>query len=157
MTTTPERTATLTTLVAAEIRAWLGRLDLRPAELARRLGENDQWMSSRLKGRTPINVNDLQRVADALGLSVVDLLPQRASRPSGKGSAGVDLNDSSGEIIRSAPVHRSIGRPNGRAAGRAGNPALSKGRRDAARPVSAVPANLRRPSLTRPGVRTITR
>lgn len=52
MTTTPERTATLTSLVAAEIRAWMGRLDVRQSELARRVGETDQWMSMRLKGRT---------------------------------------------------------------------------------------------------------
>jgi transcriptional regulator with XRE-family HTH domain len=75
MTTTPERSATLTDLVAAEIRAWLGRLDVRPSELARRMGENDQWLSTRLKGRTPINVNDLHRIAKALGLQVWQLMP----------------------------------------------------------------------------------
>lgn len=75
MTTTPERTATLTDLVAAEIRSWLGRLDVRPAELARRMGENDQWLSTRLKGRTPINLNDMHRIAKALGLQVHQLMP----------------------------------------------------------------------------------
>lgn len=75
MTTTPERTATLTALVAAEIRALLGRLDVKPAQLARQLGENDQWLSTRLKGRTPINVNDLHRIASALGVGVHELLP----------------------------------------------------------------------------------
>lgn len=77
MTTTPERTATLTSLVAAEIRAQMGRLDVRQSELARRLGENDQWVSTRLKGRTPINLNDLHRFAKALGLNVFDLMPNR--------------------------------------------------------------------------------
>lgn len=75
MTTTPERSATLTALVAAEIRAALGRLDIKPSQLARRLGENDQWLSTRLKGRTPINVNDLHRIATALGVGVHELLP----------------------------------------------------------------------------------
>jgi transcriptional regulator with XRE-family HTH domain len=75
MTTTSERTATLTALVAAEIRAWMGRLDVRQSELARRMGENDQWLSTRLKGRTPIDINDLQRIAKGLGLGVHELLP----------------------------------------------------------------------------------
>lgn len=75
MTTTPERTATLTSLVAAEIRALMGRQDVRQSELARRMGESDQWMSMRLKGRTPIDVNELQRIAVALGVRVHELLP----------------------------------------------------------------------------------
>jgi transcriptional regulator with XRE-family HTH domain len=75
MTTTPERTATLTSLVAAEVRAWMGRLDVRQSELARRMGESDQWLSMRLKGRTPIDVNELHRIAKALGLGVHQLLP----------------------------------------------------------------------------------
>jgi transcriptional regulator with XRE-family HTH domain len=75
MTTTPERTATLTSLVAAEIRATMGRLDVRQSELARRMGETDQWMSMRLKGRTPIDINELSRIAKALEVGVHDLLP----------------------------------------------------------------------------------
>lgn len=75
MTTMPERTATLSALVAAEVRAQMGRLGVRQNELARRMGENDQWVSSRLKGRTPIDLNDLYRFAKALGIGVYDLLP----------------------------------------------------------------------------------
>ena len=60
MTTTPEQTVTLAALVAAEIRAMMGRLDVRQAELARRLGENDQWLSIRLRGRAAIDINDRQ-------------------------------------------------------------------------------------------------
>lgn len=155
MTTTPERSATLTALVAAEIRAWLGRLDVRPSELARRLGENDQWMSTRLKGRTPINVNDLQRIADAMGLSVVELLPAKASRPTGKTSGGGDLNDSSGQLSPSAVAPRPKTHAGSHVATRTGP--LSHGRRDATRPVSAVPAHLRRPSPVRPPVRSTPR
>jgi transcriptional regulator with XRE-family HTH domain len=71
----PERPATLTVLVAAEIRAQLGRMNVRSAELARRLGENQQWVSSRLNGRTPIDLNELFRIARALGVGVHQLLP----------------------------------------------------------------------------------
>jgi len=75
MTTTPERTATLTELVAAQIRSLLGYRDMKPSELARQLGENDQWMSVRLKGRVPINLNDMHRIANALGVPVGQLMP----------------------------------------------------------------------------------
>lgn len=142
MTTTPERTATLTSLVAAEIRAWLGRLDVRPSELARRMGENDQWMSTRLKGRTPINVNDLQRFADALGVTVIQLLPASArvasrSQGAGTGSGVRDLNVSSCSLSpsddgRRAVVHAPEGRPTRHLA--AGTGPYGGGRRDAVRP-----------------------
>lgn len=39
------------------------------------MGENDQWVSTRLKGRTPIDLNDMHRFAKALGVGVYDLLP----------------------------------------------------------------------------------
>lgn len=87
MTTTPEQTVTLAALVAAEVRAMMGRLDVRQAELARRLGENDQWLSIRLRGRAAIDINDLHRIARALGVGIHDLLPapevaNRAAPPS---------------------------------------------------------------------------
>jgi transcriptional regulator with XRE-family HTH domain len=53
----------------------MGRLDVRQTELARRMGVNDQWLSVRLKGRTPIDLNDLFRIAKALGVGVHQLLP----------------------------------------------------------------------------------
>lgn len=65
----------LSAQVAAEIRAWMGRLEVRQSELARRLGETDQWLSMRLKGRTPIDLNELQRIAAALGIGIGRLLP----------------------------------------------------------------------------------
>jgi hypothetical protein len=156
MTTTPERTATLTTLVAAEIRAWMGRLDVRQSELARRLGETDQWMSMRLKGRTPIDLNELQRVATALGLSVLDLMPAGASRVSGATGGGPTQTI----VPVESPVrHRTPVRPvraSSHVATRPG-PLGQGGRRDATRPVSAVPANLRRPAPARPTTRPMPR
>lgn len=75
MTTMPERTATLTELVAAQIRSLLGYRDMRPSELARSLGENDQWVHVRLKGKVPLNLNDMHRIAMALNVPVGDLMP----------------------------------------------------------------------------------
>jgi transcriptional regulator with XRE-family HTH domain len=58
----------------------MGRLQVRQSELARRLGQNDQWLSMRLRGVTPINLNELQLIADALGVAVGKLLPAGTSR-----------------------------------------------------------------------------
>lgn len=142
MTTTPERTATLTTLVAAEIRAWMGRLDVRQSELARRMGETDQWMSMRLKGRTPIDLNELQRIADALGVSIVQLLPPAirsgGSMPNERSSA---IDHSADDKPTEPPVRHIATRPFGPI------------RRDPSRPVSAIPATRRRPGPVRPGNR----
>lgn len=137
MTTTPERTATLTTLVAAEIRAWMGRLDVRQSELARRMGETDQWLSMRLKGRTPIDLNELQRMCSALGVNAVDVLQQA-------------LRDSS-ETDRPIEVPASPARRSSHVATRP----MAPSRRDATRPSSPVPPNRRRPSPVRPGDRAM--
>lgn len=64
--------------VAAEIRSWMGRLNVRQSQLARRLGEKDQWLSMRLLGRRGINMDELGRIAEALDVGVVDLLPASA-------------------------------------------------------------------------------
>lgn len=63
--------------VAGEIRAWMGRRGVRQSQLARMLGENEQWLSTRLRGATPLNLNDLGRIAQALSVNVVDFLPHR--------------------------------------------------------------------------------
>lgn len=67
----------LNSSVAGEIRAWMGRRGVRQSQLARVLGENEQWLSTRLRGATPLNLNDLERIAQALAVNVVDFLPHR--------------------------------------------------------------------------------
>lgn len=78
------RATTLTQAVAAEIRAVMGRNAVRQAELARRLGTNDTWLSVRLRGVQPIDLNDLQRIADALNVAPADLLPSKLSAGHGR-------------------------------------------------------------------------
>jgi transcriptional regulator with XRE-family HTH domain len=75
MTTPQQGTATLTALVAAEIRASMGRMGVRQSELARKLGESDQWLSMRLRGRTPLDINEILRISRALGVDLYQLLP----------------------------------------------------------------------------------
>jgi len=70
----------LTELVAEEIRALLARRRISGRELARRMGASYSWVNFRLTGAQPIDLNDLQRIADVLDVEVLDLLPQREGR-----------------------------------------------------------------------------
>lgn len=67
---------TLTAGVAGEIRAQLGRQSISRSELARRLSKDDTWVGKRLNGRTEITLTDLERIADVLGVTAVDLFPR---------------------------------------------------------------------------------
>jgi len=76
MTTTPEgRTATLSELIAEEVGALLGRRRWSQAQLARAIGKTPMWVSLRLRGQQPFDVNDLVLIAGALDVGVHDLLP----------------------------------------------------------------------------------
>lgn len=74
----------LSEALVSEIKAEMGRQDVSSRELARRIGSNPQFVSSRLDGGNPrtgervaINIRDLVDIARALGLTEVELL-QRA-------------------------------------------------------------------------------
>jgi len=142
------REVPLNTGVAAEIRAWMGRNEKTQAEMARLLGENEMWVYRRIRGKQQMTLADLQRIATALGVSVLDLLPAQASRPTGRAGGGLSQT-----IVRVEPDLRP--RTGSHVATRTGP--LSHGRRDTTRPVSAIPANLRRPSPTRPPARSTPR
>jgi transcriptional regulator with XRE-family HTH domain len=75
MTQAGERTATLSDLVAEEIRALMARRRMSGRQLATKLGVSPSWVSYRLTGTQPIDVNDLSRIAAALGAGVHELLP----------------------------------------------------------------------------------
>lgn len=69
-------TYTLSARVAEEIRAALARRRMSGRQLANTLGVSQTWMSSRLSGSTPIDLNDLERISAAMGIEVADLLPR---------------------------------------------------------------------------------
>lgn len=75
---------TLNDQVAEEIRALLGRKRMSQAELARRLDVSGAWISYRLAGKQPIDLNDLDAIADVLGVQPGDLL---AHRPDASGAS----------------------------------------------------------------------
>jgi transcriptional regulator with XRE-family HTH domain len=73
---TPIATPSLTERVAEEIRVVLTRRRLRQSHLARTMGVTEQWLSVRLRGVQPIDLNDLDRIAAALEVDVIDLMPR---------------------------------------------------------------------------------
>lgn len=66
---------TLTQLVATEIKVQMARADIRQSQLAREIGKTEQWLSVRLRGRQPFDINDLFLIAKGLGVGLYDLLP----------------------------------------------------------------------------------
>lgn len=115
MTTAPERTATLTDIVTRKIRARMGWLDIRQNEVARRMGENSQWVSTRINGVTPINLNDLARFAKALEVGLHELLPtadEAAAAPVPRTTQGyAHLAERSAAVTIRPPDNRPSGRP----------------------------------------------
>ncbi len=80
MSITPEVNAkTLTQLVATEIKVQMARADKLQSQLAREIGKSEQWLSVRLRGRQPIDLNDMRLIAEGLGVSVYELLPPAES------------------------------------------------------------------------------
>jgi transcriptional regulator with XRE-family HTH domain len=76
MTISPERTSrTMSDLIAEEIRVALTRQRTSQRQFAAKLGVSPAWLNYRLTGQQEIGVNDLHRIAHALGLSVYDLMP----------------------------------------------------------------------------------
>lgn len=61
--------------VAQEIRAEMGRKRATGAELARRLGVSEAYISRRLADDGSITLQDLERLADALGVRPARFFP----------------------------------------------------------------------------------
>lgn len=68
METGTRPTTSLSLGVAKAIRMELIRLDLKQSDLATRMNKSEMWVSRRLRGAQPIDLNDLQEFANALGV-----------------------------------------------------------------------------------------
>lgn len=125
---TPTGQRTLSEEVAEEIRVIMLRRRTTGARLAKELGVSAAWISYRLTGTQPIDLNDLERIASALGVTVVDLLP-RARR-----EVTVTYPGSVSEAVDRHPIpHPPIGgRPLNRPADR--RPSGGPGRTSRVRP-----------------------
>ena len=60
--------------VATRLRVEMARLDVTIGELARRLDEQPVWVARRMRGRVPITLVDLDRIARALDVPPVDFV-----------------------------------------------------------------------------------
>lgn len=60
---------------AAHLRAEMARREITSQRLADQLGVSDMWVSRRMRGKTQITMEDLERLAEALGISVASFLP----------------------------------------------------------------------------------
>lgn len=96
----------------------LGRKRISQAELARKLGVSGTWVSYRLAGKQPIDLDDLQRMADVLEVTAMSLLTTRQ--------------------LPASPFAPTNSRPASSAASR------PTGRHDQARPGRGRPSNVRR-------------
>lgn len=67
--------------VAAEVRAQLARQRVTGRELGRRLVTSPQWVSQRLQGRIAMSTEDLERIAEAIGVPVLSLVGVSAATP----------------------------------------------------------------------------
>ena len=104
----------------------MGRKRMSGAKLAKQLGVSDMWVSYRLRGVQPIDLNDLERIADALGVPVIDLFPRDTVRPNNRSTRSA--------VQVTSPTRPAVDRPKGRPAN------------GSTRPQSSGPATRRRPA-----------
>lgn len=98
---------TLTAAIAEEVRALMGRRRISGAEMARRLGVSQMWVSDRLRATTAFTVTDLERIAGLLGVAVTELLPRRAfevQSAAARLEADRTTLESPGATVQSLPV-----------------------------------------------------
>ena len=72
---------TLTEMVAAEVRAEMGRAQVTQTKLAQELGRSDMYVSRRLTGQVAFDMAELERIAEVLQVPVNRLLspPERVA------------------------------------------------------------------------------
>lgn len=83
LTVVPNQPDRLTEQVAAEVRAYMARGRINQTQLAEALGLTQSSVSKRLRGVIAFDVNELQQVAEVLGVHPAVLLGGNAPSPSG--------------------------------------------------------------------------
>lgn len=120
---------------AEEVRALLARRMMTGGDLAAAIGKSPMYVSRRVRGEVAFDLDDIERIAGVLKVDVGDLLPRTVSaikEPYG------DLGSSVTPVRRKGRARRhvdTVPRP------------VGSHRRDSTRPVSAIPANRRRPAI----------
>ena len=75
---------------AEEIRVLLARRRVSAAELARQTGMKQSTLARRMTGEIAFDLDDLEKIADVLGVSVTDLLPRSARDGAGEPTVRYD-------------------------------------------------------------------
>jgi transcriptional regulator with XRE-family HTH domain len=130
-------TASLSERVAEEIRVALTRRRMSAARLARELGVSQTYVWRRLEGQTAFDLDDLEKIAAILEVPIVELL-RRAAGPDSLNLALTNAHLTATAASPTSPFRESASRPSG--------PLRRDLRGDRTRPVSAIPANRRRPT-----------
>ena len=107
MTTAPVGTVPLRERVAEELRALLARRKVTPTELGRKLGRSQTWVWRRLEGEVAFDLNDLEVIADALGVAVAELFPPDVRQ-------AVRTIQGTSDVADRPTDNRPPGRPNSR-------------------------------------------
>lgn len=157
----------LTQMVATQIKLQMVLADdIKQSQLARKIGKTEQWLSVRLRGVQPIDLNDLLLIAQGLGVGVHDLLPSPEAAAEATAPPPATSIRLRGRGAREPNERSRPGGPTGRRADGAGHrnalggtghlvgavSPFSPQRSGSTGPDSSVPPNKRRPSLVRPGV-----
>jgi transcriptional regulator with XRE-family HTH domain len=103
---------------AEEIRVLLARRRISAAELARRTGMKQSTLARRMTGETAFDLDDLELIAEVLGVTVFDLLPkpvgQLAQITAGGGESTQSYGDEA-KVVNPVIADRPIdNRPPGR-------------------------------------------
>jgi transcriptional regulator with XRE-family HTH domain len=122
--------------VAEEIRVLLARKRISAAELARRTGIKQSTMSRRMTGETAFDMDDLEVIAEVLGVEVGELMPRSIRADGGVNTPYPQAGRTDEPSFTPTAAIRPIG----------------GGRRGATRPPSAPRANKIRPGNARPAV-----
>lgn len=85
--TVPEPSDALRLRVAAEVRAWRGRMGVTQAQLAQVLNVSQPSISAKLRGKTPFDLDEIERLAAFFGITPAHLLgsPHGGPVPPGDG------------------------------------------------------------------------
>ncbi len=74
----PAMQITMSEAIGEELRAAIARVRLSGAALGRHLGKPQPWISRRLTGSVPFDVDELDAVCDLLGIDIVALMTSAA-------------------------------------------------------------------------------
>lgn len=79
-------TERLSVRVAEEVRVWMARRRLSGVKLAARINRTQAYVSRRLNGDVPFDIDDLANIAKALDISVTVLIPspEGGKQPTGE-------------------------------------------------------------------------